>query len=961
MKTSQRLFTITFMLFVLLCIVRFSALAQKELEVPYPTIPYATPPRTINIPLSSFLRYIYNFGILTAGVLSFFLLAWGGILYLFSQGRPALLNEARKQITNALFGLLIILSSYLILNTINPQLTLFSEFRVNPFAPIPPEERPEFTFTAEFNELPLGTLITSEYSASVFLRTTTTNPDLELPTTTDPDTSREDYVYFFTATSSIGETLPLRFYPTDFQGGLHGRRLMRIHEVASTTLPAFEKLKELSEEFTELMEEFGNYNKELYEKVLECVCDLCQKPSCAGNGSCNCESCNTCIEPEPDVCPDRERMDELREDVLPSYYEEETDPINCEIYLMKYLAEHIRRFLDANIERPLVKNCSCKDYEDQSYWHSDEAEELREKIQACIDASNSWEDWIQAPPRGDDLQTLFDEIEGIIWKNPATSMASVENKGTWSAKTDPPQRDLETNIKHLEAIYGSVLEIKDRLNPYSDLFGSLDFLPWHGLIRFQVEAQMPEIKVNFGTLTRTITYPYSIPEIGEVRTSKDPANFYASAMRELYPTEPQGFYRFKNVAFAQEAEEEVTTKTSCARVVEIPIGNTTDEALRLMEDILRELKNIYEKGHKVIDDIIEQGEIATSTTEELVPEFIDLTSKEACECSENCEPSCNCECSEVCDDEGENCETHCTCECLCLGNACPLDEINQVYGEIQSNIQKIKDLYEEIKELIGEPDQVVDVDDNNISIYQSFFRLNSVYPDWHPNSGEKVSIGKKYCCSNPKGNCRNPPSSPSPGKGDLRVDELEEREYTLKEKLAEVQKLLNRSRGLVKKEPEVAREEPEAAKSVYRILLEELIELGYAEEGELTSISPVEKLDLSNCTLLLAEVTALVQLQEEEKLLLNSKVARGEITEDLPAIIDLFDYEKCSPDPMLDCDYFNPASERKRSPLSCYIYDGDIEIKGYPPEYRIPKYPSRYGQARNNLANNLFCCVITHE
>ena len=179
--------------------------------------------------------------------------------------------------------------------------------------------------------------------------------------------------------------------------------------------------------------------------------------------------------------------------------------------------------------------------------------------------------------------------------------------------------------------------------------------------------------------------------------------------------------------------------------------------------------------------------------------------------------------------------------------------------------------------------------------------------------------------------------------------------------MAEVQKLLNRTRELVKKEPEVAREEPEAAKSVYRILLEELIELGYAKREELINISPLEKLDLSNCTLLIAEVTALTQLNEEEKLLLNSKIARGEITEDLPTIIDLFDPEKCSPDPMLDCDYFNPASNRRRSPLSCYIYDGDIAQKGYPPEYRIPKYPSREGIVRYNLANNLFCCVITHE
>jgi len=930
------------------------AFAQGELEVTYPTVPGATPPRSINIPLASALKYVYNFCIVIAGALSFFLLIRGGILYLFSQGRPALMNEAKKQITNSLFGLLIIFSSYLILNTINPQLTIFPEFRVTSFSPQNPTIPPEFSFTAEFNELPVATLITSEYSASAFLRADTDDPDLRLSTSTDPDTSREDYIYFFTATSSRATTSPLRFYPTDFQGGLHGRRLMRIHEVATTTLPVTHMIADLSNQLVEIAKELKDFDEKLYQATKECNCSNCNCPSCGFGlpGPCPGPECDPC-RGNPCSPATIQKIQDLREKI-PKFYENENDPIPCKIAEIKYLAEHFRRFLESDINWPLVKN---DDYEDKSYYWSDEARELRNKIKECINASYSWESWMHSPKKGDALRDEFEKIEEIIW-NSTTSLAFVENKGTYTPKTDPPQRDVETNIKHLEAIYNSLLDIKDRLNPYSDLFGSLDFMPWHSLIRFQAEAQMPEIKVRFGSLKKTITYPYNIPTIGEVQTSEDPANFYAPAMRELYPTEPQSMrpQEEKNVVFAQEEEEQAMTKTSCSRVVEIPIGNTIDEALRLMEDILRELKNIYNKGGVMIKKALEQIKEAEKLSRSS-QELVDATDPS------NIVPCEFVRCKTICHQTTiptplgdiilHNC-IGCFFERV-NGYWYTEDQINKAYFDIKTEFSKINSLYQSLL-------------DAKESLYESFYKLNSEYPekdpqhpDGHPKAGKRVPIGKKYCCTDLRGNCRNPLDSPNPGKGPLRVDEIEERDYTLKEKLAEVQKLLNRTRELVKKEPEVAREEPEAAKSVYRILLEELIELGYAKREELTNISPLEKLDLSNCTLLIAEVTALTQLNEEEKLLLNSKIARGEITEDLPTIIDLFDPEKCSPDPMLDCDYFNPASNRRRSPLSCYIYDGDIAQKGYPPEYRIPKYPSREGIVRYNLANNLFCCVITHE
>ncbi|GAI38764.1 unnamed protein product, partial [marine sediment metagenome] len=50
---------------------------------------------------------------------------YGGFLYLISAGAPVKMIAAKDQITGGILGLVILLSSYLILTTINPQLAIF--------------------------------------------------------------------------------------------------------------------------------------------------------------------------------------------------------------------------------------------------------------------------------------------------------------------------------------------------------------------------------------------------------------------------------------------------------------------------------------------------------------------------------------------------------------------------------------------------------------------------------------------------------------------------------------------------------------------------------------------------------------------------------------------------------------------------------------------------------------------
>lgn len=74
----------------------------------------------------SFLgRYINNFYIFFAGVAGIFavvMMMWGGFHYIVSAGNPQKMNQGKEIISNAIIGLILVLTSYLLLKTINPNL-----------------------------------------------------------------------------------------------------------------------------------------------------------------------------------------------------------------------------------------------------------------------------------------------------------------------------------------------------------------------------------------------------------------------------------------------------------------------------------------------------------------------------------------------------------------------------------------------------------------------------------------------------------------------------------------------------------------------------------------------------------------------------------------------------------------------------------------------------------------------
>ncbi len=103
-------------------------------EVTYPRLgPVTLPsPQVVVEDPGYYIRYLYQAGVIAGVVLALFSLAFGGFLFLFSAGNVSRQIESKDRIAGAFVGLFLLLSSFLILRTINPEFTRF-QFRRPPY------------------------------------------------------------------------------------------------------------------------------------------------------------------------------------------------------------------------------------------------------------------------------------------------------------------------------------------------------------------------------------------------------------------------------------------------------------------------------------------------------------------------------------------------------------------------------------------------------------------------------------------------------------------------------------------------------------------------------------------------------------------------------------------------------------------------------------------------------------
>ncbi len=113
--------------------VSFSVFAANNLNIDWPDSPMGTGVTgTEPNSLSNLTQYFYEWGISIGALFAFISIVVAGFKYLTSTGDTNKLTEAKNRIKASFFGLALLLGTYLILNTINPQLVSL-EIKNDPF------------------------------------------------------------------------------------------------------------------------------------------------------------------------------------------------------------------------------------------------------------------------------------------------------------------------------------------------------------------------------------------------------------------------------------------------------------------------------------------------------------------------------------------------------------------------------------------------------------------------------------------------------------------------------------------------------------------------------------------------------------------------------------------------------------------------------------------------------------
>lgn len=161
------------LLFIFVFGANFTLAAEFRVpEINYPLLPFpgVNPPQVFikkinegKIPKEQafplYVKYFYHLILTISGLIALGVIIYGGFCYLISAGAPAKMFAARELISGGVCGLLLLLSSYLILITINPQLAILHlpELEEAVFKPeIPTPTKPELSTAIQ---VPTGRII----------------------------------------------------------------------------------------------------------------------------------------------------------------------------------------------------------------------------------------------------------------------------------------------------------------------------------------------------------------------------------------------------------------------------------------------------------------------------------------------------------------------------------------------------------------------------------------------------------------------------------------------------------------------------------------------------------------------------------------------------------------------------------------------------------------------------------
>lgn len=122
-------------LFAFLLLPLFVSAAGPFDYTPLEKIPGSDKETSSTTDFYDYVSAIYKFGIWAIGIVALFMLVFGGYTYITSAGNNSSMETAKKIITDALVGLIMALTAYLLLYVINPDLVKMK--KLPPVAGIP--------------------------------------------------------------------------------------------------------------------------------------------------------------------------------------------------------------------------------------------------------------------------------------------------------------------------------------------------------------------------------------------------------------------------------------------------------------------------------------------------------------------------------------------------------------------------------------------------------------------------------------------------------------------------------------------------------------------------------------------------------------------------------------------------------------------------------------------------------
>ncbi len=84
-----------------------------------------TPFNTVD-PLSGLIYYLFTFSVSVVGIIAFGAIIYAGVMLMMSGARPQLRMDAKNKIRNVILGIALLLGSVILLNTINPELSIIN-------------------------------------------------------------------------------------------------------------------------------------------------------------------------------------------------------------------------------------------------------------------------------------------------------------------------------------------------------------------------------------------------------------------------------------------------------------------------------------------------------------------------------------------------------------------------------------------------------------------------------------------------------------------------------------------------------------------------------------------------------------------------------------------------------------------------------------------------------------------